>query len=575
LKIRRLMTGLALTLVASAGLLAISVGGPVSFTDASSHRESPMTQADPLADATDLYAFTSPDAPDTVTLIANWVPLEEPADGPNFYQFGDAPDYVYGIKIDNNGDALPDVGFEWKFTTQIQNPNTFLYNTGPITSLDDPDFNFRQVYTLTRIDYATNMRTVLGTDIPTPPNFIGPRSEPDYASLSNAAIKTLSGGYKTFAGPVDDPFFVDLGSITDVLALRNPGSDTVSGFNTHSVVLQAPKSLLVQDGCNLSDEADKTSGDCVIGIWSTTDRPQVDVLGGAGGLLGDSRIFGDLNCDNVFGPPDLQQGLKSFLDQPVKQATDDCPDIGKSNMVQVSRLGNPLVNEVVIPVGKKDIFNRSQPKDDAQFASYVTDPELAGLLNLIYNGILTPIPASGRTDLVTVFLTGVPTLTQPANVVASEELRLNVTTPVSQNPSPLGVLGGDFQGFPNGRRLTDDVTDIALRAVACGYGAVYTVFDPFGPCNNATFGNSPNNTAAVSDNVNANDKPFSNTFPYEAQPNSGFDHAHDQEDHHTSILPAGVSPSLASAGMGLIGLLIGLAVVAPKLLAPVRRRFNR
>ena len=203
-----------------------------------------MTVADPLADATDTYAFVSPDVPDTVTLIANWVPFEEAADGPNFYAFGNAPDYVYSIKIDNNGDALPDIGFEWQFHTDIQNPNTFLYNTGPITSLTDSDFNFRQTYKLTRIDYATGQWTVLGDNIPTPPDAIGPRSEPDYDSLVNAAVMTLPGGYKAFAGQRDDPFFVDLGSITDVLALRNPGSDTVSGFNTHSVVLQVPKSAL-------------------------------------------------------------------------------------------------------------------------------------------------------------------------------------------------------------------------------------------------------------------------------------------------------------------------------------------
>ena len=244
-------------------------------------------------------------------------------------------------------------------------------------------------------------------------------------------------------------------------------------------------------------------------------------------------------------------------------------------MVQVSRLGNPLVNEVVIPVGKKDLFNMSQPKDDGQFASYVTDPELAGLLNLVYNGILTPIPTSNRTDLVTVFLTGVPTVTQPPNVVPSEELRLNVTIPPTANPNSLGILGGDFQGFPNGRRLADDVTDIALRAVACGYGAVYTVFPTFGPCDNTTFGGSPNNSAAVSDNVGANDVPFLTSFPYEADPHVGFDHAHDQVDHHTSILPASVNQTILPAAMGLVGLLIGLAVAAPKVFATFRRRFNR
>jgi hypothetical protein len=242
----------------------------------------------------------------------------------------------------------------------------------------------------------------------------------------------------------------------------------------------------------------------------------------------------------------------------------NCPPIADENYVQVSRLGNPLVNEVVFPVGVKDAFNAAHDlTGDGALAGYVTDPILAGLLNTVYSGIVTPIPEHDRSDLVTVFLTGVPTLTQPASGVASEQLRLNVTIPPAASPHPLGVLGGDFQGFPNGRRLTDDVTDIALRAVACGYGAVYTVFDPFGPCDGATFGSSPNNTTAISDNVNGNDKPFLDEFPYVAAPHSGFDHAHDQEDHHTSILPA---------GMGILGLLIGLALAWPKLASMIRRR---
>jgi hypothetical protein len=522
--LRKVFIGATAGLLAVTALAGITVGTPSGSSEASSHRESPLLLGDPLADATDLYAFVSPDAPDTVTLIANWVPLEEPADGPNFYQFGNAPNYVYGIKIDNDGDAVPDIGFEWRFKAETQNPGTFLYNTGPITSLTDPDFNMRQSYTLTRVDYGDNGKqgklTVLGSGLPTPPVAIGPRSAPDYDSLVQEAIQTLPGGYRVFAGQRDDPFFVDLGSITDVLALRNPGSDTVSGYNTHSVVIQAPKSAFTSAACNPADAADATNGECVIGIWSTTDRPSVSVLG-----EGKSKSSG--------------------------------------KGVQVSRLGNPLVNEVVIPVGQKDAFNAAQPAADAQFASYVTDPELAKLLNIIYNGILTPIPESNRSDLVTVFLTGVPTLTQPPNVVPSEQLRLNVTVPPAADPNPLGVLAGDFQGYPNGRRLTDDVTDIALRAVACGYGAVYTVFDPFGPCDSATFGSSPNNSAAVSDNVDENDVPFSGTFPYLANPQSGFDHGHAHSDISNSILPA---------GMGILGLLLGLAIAWPKISRLLIRR---
>jgi hypothetical protein len=525
-----------------------------------------MILGDPLADATDLYAFVSPDDADTMTLVANWVPLEEPGDGPNFYAFGDAPDYVYGVKIDNDGDAVEDVGYEWRFTTAIQNPNTFLYNTGPITSLTDPDFNVRQSYDLVRIDYDTDQETTLGSDLPTPPNNIGPRSTPDYETLAQTAVQNLTGGYKSFAGQRDDPFFVDLGSITDLLALRNPGSDTVAGFNTHSVVLQVPTSDVIRDECDPDIAGDSQNGECVIGVWSTTDRPTVDVLGGPSGLAGISRLFGDVDCDGEVGTRDNQGVLRDVLEQAPLSQTGECPEIGGTDLVQVSRLGNPLVNEVVIPLGDKDLFNASEPSDDGQFLEYVTDPELAVLLNLIYDGILTDIPESGRMDLVTVFLTGIPTVTQPpAGAAPSEVLRLNVTIPPSANPNPLGIPAGDFQGYPNGRRLADDVTDIALRAVACGYGAVYTVFDPFGPCDAATFGGSPNNTTAVSDNVNGNDRPFLDTFPYVATPHSGFDHGHDHEDISTSILPA---------AMGFLGLLIGLALAAPKATGAIRRRFD-
>ncbi len=561
--LRKFLLSGALTLIVAAGVLSIAVGGASNDSEASSHRESPMILGDPLADATDLYAFVSPDNPDTTTIVANWVPLEEPADGPNFYQFGDAPNYVYGVNIDNDGDAEEDVRYEWRFHSDVQNPNTFLYNTGTITSLTDPDFNFRQTYDLYRIDVDSKDKVLLGDDLPTPPNNIGPRSTPDYDALAEAAVIDLGGGRMSFAGQRDDPFFVDLGSITDVLALRKPGSDTVSGFNTHSVVLQVPSTDLTRAECNPSDSGDSTNGECVIGIWSTTHRPAIKVFKGGDAETGPT--FGDLNCDGNVTTVDGLGVLRSVASLSISQ-NQPCPAIGGKKLVQVSRLGNPLVNEVVIPVGDKDKFNASEPEDDGQFASYVTDPELAGLINLIYDGILTDVPTSGRTDLVTVFLTGVPTVTQPPNVVASEQLRLNVTIPPAADPNPLGIPAGDFAGFPNGRRLADDVTDIALRAVVCGYGAIYSVFDPFGPCDSATFGSSPNNTTAVSDNVDANDVPFLDEFPYLAAPHSGFDHGHGHEDIHVSILPM---------AMGVLGLLVGLAVAGPKAVSVVRRRIAR
>ena len=194
-----------------AGLLAAVVPGQTS-----SHREAPRISEDPLADTTDVYAFVSPDRPDTVTFIANWIPLEEPAGGPNFFKFGD--DVRYRINIDNNGDAADDIIYEWRFTTKVVNPNTFLYNTGPITSLNDPHFNIRQYYSVAKIQ--GDSRKIIGEGLATPPVNIGPRSTPNYEALARSAVYDLPGGYKSFVGQRDDPFFVDLGSIFDLGGLR-------------------------------------------------------------------------------------------------------------------------------------------------------------------------------------------------------------------------------------------------------------------------------------------------------------------------------------------------------------------
>jgi hypothetical protein len=421
-----------------------------------------------VADNTDVYAFRSPDNPNTVTLVANWIPFEEPAGGPNFYHFGD--DVLYQIHVDNNGDSIPDITYEWRFTTEIQNPNTFLYNTGPIKSIDDPNFNYRQYYDLTVV--RNGARTTLGSHLPVPPDNIGPRSTPNYPALAAQAVKTLDGGVKAFAGQRDDPFYVDLGSAFDLLGLRPlnpahaiplpkaPGVDGLGGFNVHSVALQVPISDLITD-----------PGNPVIGVYSQTKRQAVRVL-------------------SPTGPGSAPRNSGAY--------------------VNVSRLGNPLVNEVVIPLGQKDHFNASEPSDDAQFLGFVQDPEPARLIPVLYPGVT--VPAAPRNDLVTIFLTGIPGLNQPANVKPSEMIRLNTSTPVAASPNPLGVLAGDVQGFPNGRRLTDDVVDIELRALA---GAT-----PFTPA----FVKSPNNV--LGDGVNGNDMPFLSSFPYVATPHQGYDHAH-------------------------------------------------
>jgi hypothetical protein len=457
-----------LTAVGAAVAAAAFVGaiGP-SSAGASSHREAPLISDDPSADNTDVYAFVSPDAPDTVTIIANYIPFEDPAGGPNYYRFD--PTALYEIHVDNSGDAQDDVTFQFRFETSVGNPNTFLYNTNQVTSPTDPDLNVKQTYTVTRI--AQGVRTVLGSHLPVPPANIGPRSNPSYDALQG--VTDLGGGRKVFAGPRDDPFFVDLGSIFDLGGLRPfnlahlipletaDGQDGVLNYNTHSIAIQVPKTDLLS-----APNADGT-----IGIYASTSRRQIRILRGDGTT--DSQ-----------GP-----------------------------WVQVSRLGNPLVNEVIIPLGKKDRWNSSSPRNDSQFLSHYTSPELAGLVNLLYP-VLPDAPTSARDDLVAVLLTGVPGLNFTGDRKA-DLLRLNTAIPPAASPNALGALAGDFQGFPNGRRLADDVTDIEVRAVACGYGPILA--GALGLCNL-----TPNN--AVGDGVNANENAFLSSFPYVAAPNRGYEH---------------------------------------------------
>jgi hypothetical protein len=410
---------------------------------ASSHREAPLISNDPQADTTDVYAFVSPDAPDTVTLISSWIPFENPQGGPNFYRFGD--NVLYEFKIDNNGDGVEDISYQFRFTTQTRNGDTFLYNTGPIRALDDANRNMLQSYTVTRVESG---RTVLTAGpMLTMPDNVGPASTPGYGGNGSGIYEyTEAGGGKgrVFAGQTDDPFFLDL-RVFDLLYganLSEAGVDSLAGFNVHSIALQVPKAAL-------------RGGSPIIGVWATASRPTTTTR---------------------------QSGSETST----------------GNFVQVSRLGMPLVNEVVVPVGQKDKWNGSRPSDDAQFLRSVTEPEVPKLLQLIY-GIAAP--ATPRNDLVQVFLTGVPGLNQPAGVRPAEMLRLNTDILPTASPSRMGVLAGDLQGFPNGRRLTDDVIDITLQAAA-------------GILTGAK-------VSTLGDGVNINDIPFRTSFPYLAFPHSG------------------------------------------------------
>jgi hypothetical protein len=429
---------------------------------ASSHREAPLIALDPTADNTDVYAFVDPNDPDMVTLIANYIPLQSPDGGPNFFLFD--PNVLYEIHVDNNGDAVEDVTFQWRFTTERRNPQTFLYNTGPVTTIDDPDLNVRQFYSLTRVDgpRRTGTARLLSGRLPVPPPNIGPRSTPNYAALAGGVQQVPPTGMRVFAGQRDEGFYVDLG-IFDLLGVGSGTvEDSTAGFNVSTLAIQVPMAQLSRSGSRPSGPNDSSA---VIGVWATASRPAI-----ATRSAGQISYSGDL--------------------------------------VQVSRLGNPLVNEAVIDLARKDAFNSLEPTGDSVALDRVLDPEVPKLLSLLF-GVRTP-PAP-RQDLVTIFLTGIPGLNQPPSVRSSEMLRLNMGIPAvapgSSGYDRLGVLKGDIGGFPNGRRVGDDVLDIVIQAAA---GAT-----PLTPA----FNTSPNN--ALGDGVDGNDQPYLRVFPYLAVPRAG------------------------------------------------------
>ncbi|MER5178047.1 DUF4331 domain-containing protein [Streptomyces sp. NPDC002896] len=434
---RRSLAALVCGALAAGGLVAAGVTAlELEAARASSHREAPLISGQPQYDNTDLYAFVSPDHPDTTTIVANWIPFEEPAGGPNFYQF--AEDAQYDIHIDSDGDAQGDLLYRWTFRTHVKNGNTFLYNTGPVESLDDPDLNVTQTYDIDLLQLHQQKlvsKTKLADDVPVAPSNVGKASMPDYQKLRDRAVRELTGGAKAFAGQADDPFFLDL-RVFDLLYggdLSEVGRDTLKGYNVNTVALQLPSKWIRQ-----SDEQP------VVGIWSTTQRKNA-----------------------------------------------------QGHWTQVSRLGMPLVNEVVVPQKAKDRFNASSPWNDAQFLPFVTKPELPKLIEAIYK---IKAPAEPRNDLVDVFLKGVQGLNQPPNVRPAEALRLNTSIQPTAQPKRLGVLDGDNAGFPNGRRLTDDVIDISLQVVE---------------------GELVGQKNDLGDAVDANDKKFGSSFPYVANPTAG------------------------------------------------------
>ncbi len=477
----------------------------------SSHREAPQISKDPVADSTDLYAFVSPDNPSTVTIIANYLPLQLPDGGPNFYEFGD--DVLYEINIDQTGSGTPDIIYQFSFTTTVGDPSTFLYNTGPITSLTDSTWNRVQTYDFSRVDVASGTTTVLGTGLPCPPCNIGQLSTPDYHALGAAAIQSFSaGGYsgQVFAGQRQEGFYVDLGAVFDLGILRPfqqdhttfgltgtglgkmaAGVNSTAFLNVHSLAIQVPIDQLTSSG---SMPSSVTATDAVIGVWTTASRHASIV--------------------NVAG-----QGA------PTQSGA----------FVQVSRLGNPLINEVLIGLGQKDIWNQSSPSGDKTFLPNYTNPGLAQLLPTLYPGVFPNLAkynaaTPDRADLVAILLTGLPSGVVSgfqnelaASGVYADELRLNMAVPPATQPSNLGLIGGDPAGFPNGRRVFDDVTTIELRALA---GATLPLVDKSYTADAAASLVGMGLTSSATDLTAMRTEFYNAHFPYLGMPVSGYQVGH-------------------------------------------------
>ena len=506
--------------VAAAALFAI---GAASTTWAANHREAPLTAIDVKADITDWFAFVSYDNPAKVTMILNVDPLLAPSNGPNYFPFDS--EILYEMKVDNTFDADEDVKIQFRFSRpEIRLPNVFTGFIGAggginapanspspvapgtqiippaITALDGPGstgLSLRQTYTVTIQKKVGNAWTTVFSSGPRKlfavPSNVGPRTMPSYDALAAQGIYDLGSGVKVFAGTVDDPFYIDLGATFDTLNYRpaafdtpfaavlsdaqdaddthNFAADSVSGFNVNSIAIELPIAMLTRDGAlHAASEAL-----AVLGTYATTSRPRTKVQ------------------------PSQPGGLPTL----------------SSNFTQIQRMGNALINEVIIGTGDKDKFSMSEPKNDGQFASYALDPLLARAINAAYNGAVQ-IPTPPRTDLLPLVQYMAPICpgcsSSQAGPVA-DLLRLNTGIPATTAASRkrLGFIAGDNAGYPNGRRVSDDVTDISIRVVV-------------GLLKGAPFNGFPNNR--LGDGVNKNDKAYQETFPYVGFAQSGRDSRH-------------------------------------------------
>ncbi len=476
---------------------------------AASHREAPITALDHKADITDVFAFVSYDDPSKVTLIMDVDPFLEPSNGPNYFPFD--PNVLYAIRIDNDNDAQEDVVFEFRFQTEVRAADVFTGFVGvvdgiaapasspapvapgtplippAISALDGPGsagLSLRQTYTVTMVrnGQRTQLMNANGTNLFAVPSNVGPRTMPDYNSLVRQGIYDLGNGIRAFAGTVDDPFYIDVGAAFDSLNFRqaagggvlsadqdshdlvNYAPDALSGFNVNTIAIEVPIAMLTRAGTRVA----ATDPAATIGVWATTSRAQMTV----------------------------------------RRSPNPAEDSG--TFQQVQRMANPLINELLIGTGTKDKWSMTQPKDDAQFAQYALDPLLARVFNAAF-GIKVPPPP--RKDLLPLmqYMPPIAAPGTPAGPVA-DLLRLNTGVPPTQrgDRKRLGLIAGDPAGFPNGRRVSDDVLDIAARVVAGVLVQGYNV--------------APNNR--LGDGVNTNDVSYQETFPYVAFAHSGRDRRH-------------------------------------------------
>ena len=464
----------------------------IPFSNGSSHREAPNIMLDPSADNTDVYAFTAPDAPDSITVAADWIPGQVPANGPNFFRFDDRARYY--INFDNTGDGDADIRYRFDFATTLNDPNSYLYSKENVQDFNDPGLNERQTYSVTRETYKNGKlkkQKTVAKKIPVPPSNIGPKTFPNYANFEAASVSNLPGGGKVFAGQRDDPFFVDLGAAFDSINLRagtgntGLGKDDFSDYSTSAIVLQLPESLVTNDGKAVSS---MDASNAVVGSWASTERRKLEVTNSRFDSEAPKKIGGKSSKKGKKGKKGKKSGAR------------------KNDWVQVSRLANPLVNELLVPLAMKDKYNRLEPSRDPKFlVKYLETPELAAQINRLF-----PVnaPEQNRDDLIQAVLQGIPGLNEHSGSDAGtpvDTLKLNLGVAPTNTPNRFGVIAGDNAGFPNGRRLADDATDIDIQVVAG------ILADP------------PNAVArTLGDGVDVNDKEFLSSFPYLASPTSGF-----------------------------------------------------